>query len=110
MQHYVTTAAVTSAIPSPTGGMYQVIDPSALSQFKTNLESHIQMLTTEMRILRDHANWIEPRLNDFHKFMTWMEQAHPDIIEAFKKSTEVAEKLDRANNNESESVQMDGPV
>jgi uncharacterized protein YaaN involved in tellurite resistance len=67
-----------------------------LEQFKYAIEQHVQMLTTQVQTLTSHANWIEPRLNDYHKFNQWMEQAHPDIINAYKKSTAVVEKLERA--------------
>jgi hypothetical protein len=67
-----------------------------LEQFKYAIESHVQALTSEVSTLRNHANWIEPRLHEFLQFNKWMEQAHPDIIEAYKKSTAVAEKLERA--------------
>ena len=106
MQHYSTTAALVTSVTSNTGQMYQSIDPYALAQFKNHIETHMQTLTTEVRILRDHANWIEPRLRDFHEFMGWMQIAHPDIIEAYTKSKQVAEKLDRANNTEMEHIQV----
>jgi hypothetical protein len=67
-----------------------------LEQFKYAIESHVQTLTSEVLALRNHANWIEPRLHEFIQFNKWMEQAHPDIIDAYKKSTAVADKLERA--------------
>jgi hypothetical protein len=75
----------------------KVVDPDRLQIFKNGIEAHITLLTTAVQNIEQHANWIEPRLHEFIKFMTWMQEAHPDIIDAYKKTTAVAEKLDRAN-------------
>ena len=100
MNNYSYQPIVTEKYASSTGHSHTYINPDRLENFKSAIESHVSALTYELQSMKNHANWIQPRLNDFHRFMVWMEQAHPDIIEAYKKSTEVAEKLDRANHGE----------
>lgn len=78
------------------GALKREVNLERLEQFKYAIEAHVQTLTTQVQTLTTHANWIEPRLHDFIRFNQWMEQAHPDIIDAYKKSTAVAEKLERA--------------
>jgi len=95
MNSYLNAPNITAKV-SGSYGPHTIVDPLALEVFKTSLEAHIQSLTYEVQNMRQHANWIEPRLHEFLKFNKWMEQAHPDIIEAYKKSTAVAEKLERA--------------
>jgi hypothetical protein len=79
------------------GHLRRELNLDCLEGFKYAIEQHVQSLTLEVQTLQEHANWIEPRLHEFLKFTTWMQGAHPDIINAYKKSTAVAEKLDRAN-------------
>jgi hypothetical protein len=95
MNSYLNTPSITAKV-SGAYGPHTIVDPQALEVFKTSIEAHIQSLTYEVQTLRQHANWIEPRLQEFLQFNKWMEQAHPDIIEAYKKSTAVADKLERA--------------
>jgi len=106
MRPYPYQPIVTTAYTHPHSNnpQYAVI-PEALEVFKGVIESHVASLTAEhnslsveMEQLKHRAQWIEPRLADYVKFNTWMEQAHPDIIDAYKKSTAVADKLDHANN------------
>lgn len=85
------------------GASRREINLERLEQFKYAIEAHVQTLTTQVQTLTSHANWIEPRLHEFIQFNQWMEQAHPDIIDAYKKSTAVAEKLDRANDSMAET-------
>lgn len=106
MNNYLYQPTVTDEFRSNIGAPHRVVDPQRLEQFKSYIESHVASLTTELQTLKQHANWIEPRLNDYHKFNQWMEQAHPDIIEAYKKSTAVAEKLDRADDGEMAYAQV----
>lgn len=89
-----------------TGSYKKELNLDRLEQFKAAVEHHITGLTLQVQTLTTHTNWIEPRLHDFIKFNQWMEQAHPDIIEAYKKSTAVAEKLDRANDTTQPQVSM----
>ena len=76
------------------------------STFTLPLRLNTRQTTSNDGTISNHANWIEPRLHEFIKFMQWMEKAHPDIINAYKTSTAVAEKLDKANNSD-DSVQME---
>lgn len=79
------------------GQVRRELNIDSLESFKYTIEQHVQSLTLEVQTIQEHANWIEPRLHEFLKFTTWMQEAHPDIINAYKKSTAVAEKLDRAS-------------
>ena len=97
MNSYTYTPIVTEKFTDSSGTRHTIVNPDRLEQFKSYLESHIVSLTYEVQTLKQHANWIEPRLHEFIKFNQWMEKAHPDIIDAYKKSTAVAETLDRAN-------------
>ena len=106
MHGYTTQPLVTEKIYDTSGMAHTIVNPNRLENFKATLESHVSMLTTEVTTISNHANWIEPRLHEFIKFMQWMEKAHPDIINAYKTSTAVAEKLDKANNAD-DSVQME---
>ena len=98
---------VTVQLETFNGSSPKIVHPDKLEGWKSVVESHIQALTTEIQTLGNHAKWIEPRLHEYLRFMQWMEQAHPDIITAYKASTEVAEKLDKANNTEHDGVQME---
>ena len=106
MHGYATQPLVTEKIYDSSGMAHTIVNPKQLENFKATLESHVSMLTTEVTTISNHAKWIEPRLHEFIKFMQWMEKAHPDIINAYKTSTAVAEKLDKANNAD-DSVQME---
>ena len=106
MNSYPSQPLVTEKIYDSSGMAHTIVNPNRLENFKATLESHVSMLTTEVTTISNHANWIEPRLHEFIKFMQWMEKAHPDIINAYKTSTAVAEKLDKANNAD-DSVQME---
>jgi uncharacterized protein YaaN involved in tellurite resistance len=98
MNSYIPTPAVIELWCSKySGASERKISLERLEQFKAAAEHQIQMLTVEVQTINNHINWIQPRLHDFMQFNRWMEQAHPDIINAYKTSTEVAEKLDRAN-------------
>jgi hypothetical protein len=107
MHGYATQPLVTEKIYDSSGMAHTIVNPNRLENFKATLESHVSMLTTEVITISNHAKWIEPRLHEYLRFMQWMEQAHPDIITAYKASTEVAEKLDKANNTEHDGVQME---
>jgi hypothetical protein len=106
MNAYPYQPLVTTAFTHSRNNKFEyAIDPEALEVFKGVIESHVASLTAEhnslsveMEQLKHRAQWIEPRLADYVKFNKWMEQAHPDIIDAYKKSTAVADKLDHANN------------
>ena len=106
MNSYPSQPLVTEKLYDSSGMAHTIVNPNRLENFKATLESHVSMLTTEVTTISNHANWIEPRLHEFIKFMQWMENAHPDIINADKTSTAVAEKLDKANNAD-DSVQME---
>ena len=106
MNSYPSQPLVTEKLYDSSGMAHTIVNPNRLENFKATLESHVSMLTTEVTTISNHANWIEPRLHEFIKFMQWMEKAHPDIINAYKTSTAVAEKLDKANNAD-DSVQME---
>lgn len=106
MNSYPSQPLVTEKIYDSSGMAHTIVNPNRLENFKATIESHVSVLTTEVTTISNHANWIEPRLHEFIKFMQWMEKAHPDIINAYKTSTAVAEKLDKANNSD-DSVQME---
>jgi len=97
VNNYSYQPIVTEKLTDSSGTQHTIINPNRLENFKSVVEGHLATLTYEVQTLRQHANWIEPRLHEFLKFNQWMEQAHPDIIDAYKKSTAVAEALDRAN-------------
>jgi hypothetical protein len=97
---YPTQPNVTVQLDPFNGPSPRIVHPDKLEGWKSVVESHLQALTTEIQTLGNHANWIEPRLQEFIKFNQWMEKAHPDIINAYKTSTAVADKLDRANNSD----------
>lgn len=79
-------------------GQQLMLNPEKVAQFKSYAESHLMTLTTQVQTLTAHANWIEPRLNDYHKFMEWMQRVHPDVITAYTEATKVEKVLDKANN------------
>jgi hypothetical protein len=95
MQNYAYMLAVTEPNTNSYYGQ-RAVNPERLENFKAAIESHIVALTTEVQTLRNHANWIEPRLNDYHKFMEWMQRVHPDVIEAYTQATKVEKVLDDA--------------
>jgi hypothetical protein len=97
MQNYYAQTNVTETITS-NYGTEVVVSPMALAHFKHAVESHLIGLTSEIQTLKNHVSWIEPRLNDFHKFMEWMQRVHPDVITAYTEATKVEKVLDRANN------------
>lgn len=105
---YPYTPAVTEQLQGVNGPPSKAINPDKLDMWKTAVDNQLNHVSTELSTMITHANWIEPRIHEFLAFMTWMEKAHPDIIDAFKKSTEVAEKLDKANGNYDEEVMMEG--
>ena len=107
MNNYAHSPIVTEKYSDSSGHTHTYINPDRLEQFKSNLESHIVSLTYEVQTLKQHANWIEPRLNDYHKFMEWMQRVHPDVIEAYTQATKVEKIIDKANHSESESVQTE---
>jgi hypothetical protein len=77
-------------------GHQLLLNPEKVAQFKSYVESHLMALTAEVQTLQAHANWIEPRLNDYHKFMEWMQRVHPDVITAYTEATKVEKTLDNA--------------
>jgi len=97
MNNYTYTPIVTEKFTDSSGTPHTHINPERLETFKSNLESHIVSLTYEVQALKQHANWIEPRLNDYHKFMEWMQRVHPDVITAYTQATKVEQVLDKAN-------------
>lgn len=107
MHAYISQPDVIGVLSSSYSGT-KVVDPDRLQIFKNGIESHISALTAAVQNIEQHANWIEPRLHEFLKFMTWMQEAHPDIIDAYKKTTAVAEKLDRANGEMRPTSEMMG--
>lgn len=109
MNSYMATPSLMETWNSTyTGSSKKELNLDRLEQFKAAVEHHITGLTLQVQTLTTHANWIEPRLHDFIKFNQWMEQAHPDIIEAYKKSTAVAEKLERAIDENHGEVMAEG--
>ena len=106
MDNYTYSPIVTEKFSDSSGTQHTIVNPNRLEQFKSAIESHIVSLTYEVQTLKQHANWIEPRLNDYHKFMEWMQRVHPDVITAYTQATKVEKTLDRAN-GESEAVQME---
>lgn len=98
MNNYAYQPIVTEKLTDSSGIQHTIVSPNRLEVFKSNLESHIVSLTYEVQTLKQHANWIEPRLNDYHKFMEWMQRVHPDVITAYTQATKVEQVLDKANN------------
>lgn len=96
MQNYYAQTNVTETI-NDTYGHQVVVKAQALSNFKTAIETQVIALTAEVQTLKSHANWIEPRLNDYHKFMEWMQRVHPDVITAYTEATKVEKVLDDAH-------------
>lgn len=78
------------------GVAHSTLNTRMTQQFKAAIESHVASLTMEIQTLKNHANWIEPRLNDYHKFMEWMQRVHPDVITAYTEATKVEKTLDNA--------------
>ena len=97
MNSYSYQPNVTEKISAGAYGTQAVVNPHNLEQFKAALEAHVSTLTYEVQNLKNHANWIEPRLNDYHKFMEWMQRVHPDVITAYTQATKVEKVLDDAN-------------
>jgi len=96
MHNYYAQSNITETINGSYGHQI-VVNPQALSNFKTAIETQVIALTSEVQNLKNHANWIEPRLNDYHKFMEWMQRVHPDVITAYTQATKVEKVLDKAN-------------
>lgn len=103
---YATQPIVTEKLYDSSGTAHTIVNPNRLEVFKSTLESHIMALTLEVQTLQAHANWIEPRLNDYHKFMEWMQRVHPDVIDAYTQATKVEKVLDKANDAEVEHIQV----
>lgn len=97
MNTYAVQPIVTEKLYDSSGTAHTIVNPNRLETFKANLESHIMALTLEVQTLQAHASWIEPRLNDYHKFMEWMQRVHPDVITAYTQATKVEKVLDKAN-------------
>lgn len=97
MNNYQYMPIVTENFTDSSGIHHTIVNSSRLENFKSYMESHIAALTTEVQTLKYHANWIEPRLNDYHKFMEWMQRVHPDVITAYTQATKVEQVLDKAN-------------
>ena len=106
MGPYYSTPAVVEVFTDQNGNRHEVVNARQLESFKMKIESYVNQLTAEISALREHANWIEPRLNDHHKFMEWMQRVHPDVIEAYTQATKVEQVLDKAN-DESGSAQAE---
>lgn len=96
MNSYSYQGIITEKLTDSSGSSFTHINPQRLEQFKSYMEHHIAALTTEVQTLKNHANWIEPRLNDYHKFMEWMQRVHPDVITAYTEATKVEKVLDKA--------------
>lgn len=96
MHSYQYQGIVSEKLTDSSGQSFAYINPQRLEQFKSYMEHHVASLTTEVQTLKNHANWIEPRLNDYHKFMGWMQRVHPDVIEAYTQATKVEKTLDSA--------------
>jgi hypothetical protein len=97
MNNYAYQPIVTEKLYDSSGNATTIINPNRLEQFKSTMESHVASLTMEVQNLKNHANWIEPRLNDYHKFMEWMQRVHPDVITAYTQATKVEGVLDKSN-------------
>jgi hypothetical protein len=106
MNTYAVQPIVTEKLYDSSGTAHTIVNPNRLETFKANLESHIMALTLEVQTLQAHANWIEPRLNDYHKFMEWMQRVHPDVITAYTQATKVEKVLDKAQ-GEIEHIQVE---
>lgn len=98
MNSYQYQPNVTEEYRSSMGNPHRVVEPQRLEQFKAAIESHINTLTYEMQTLKQRADWIEPRFDEYLRFMDWLADAHPDIIKAYKASIKVSDRLDMANN------------
>lgn len=105
MQNYYAQTNVTETITNNYGTQV-VVNPMALAHFKHAVETQLISLTAEIQTLKNHANWIEPRLNDYHKFMEWMQRVHPDVITAYTEATKVEKALDKAQ-GEIEHIQVE---
>jgi hypothetical protein len=97
MHNYTYQPIVTEKLYDSSGAAHTIVNPNRLELFKSTMEAHVATLTTEMQVLKSHVSWIEPRLNDYHKFMEWMQRVHPDVIEAYTQATKVEGVLDKAN-------------
>jgi len=97
MNNYAYQPIITEKLYDSSGNATTIINPNRLEQFKSTMESHVASLTMEVQNLKAHANWIEPRLNDYHKFMEWMQRVHPDVIDAYTQATKVEKVLDDAH-------------
>ena len=93
---YTVQPGVSEKMYDSNGNTHNIVNTSRLDSFKAVIESHIMALTLEVQTLQGHANWIEPRLNDYHKFMEWMQRVHPDVITAYTQATKVEKVLDDA--------------
>lgn len=98
--YYYNAPPVVQNISDHSGKTHQLISADILRDLQIKVEGQLSTLTRAVQQMQEHANWIEPRLHEFIKFNTWMQQAHPDIIDAYKKSTAVVEVLDKANGEE----------
>ena len=104
---YYNAQQVVQTLSGPNGTPHTIVDPRTMQDFQMKVEGQLSTLTVAMQSMAGHINWIEPRLHEFINFNKWMEQAHPDIIDAYKKSTAVVEVLDKANNTEMEHIQVE---
>lgn len=99
MHTYYNTPSIVYSATDSMGRAHEVISPSALSQFKSQIETHLQSLTASVQNLESHAGYLSKEISETQKLLKWLGNAHPDIIDAYKKSTAVVETLDRANAN-----------
>lgn len=100
MDSYYTQPSVVEAFVDQSGNRHDIVKTFQLENFKLCMEAHVSMLTAEVQKMQQHANWIEPRLNDYHRFMEWMQRVHPDVITAYTQATKVEQTLDKANGEE----------
>ena len=97
MDSYYTQPSVVEAFVDQNGNRHDIVKARQLENFKLYMEAHVATLTAGVQQLQAHVNWIEPRLNDYHRFMEWMQRVHPDVITAYTEATKVEQVLDKAN-------------
>jgi hypothetical protein len=96
MHNYSYMPIVTEHFTDSSGTHHTLVNAVRLENFKSGIEAHVATLTTELQVLKNHVSWIEPRLNDYHEFMEWMQRVHPDVITAYTEATKVEKVLDDA--------------
>jgi hypothetical protein len=76
------------------------LNPQGVMSFKSNIEQHVQYMSGYINSIEMRVRAMEHNHADMTKFYQWLEQTHPDIINAYKSVTTVNKRFDDADKKE----------